>query len=248
MVKFCQNLLQVVSHFVDFFVDVANASFQARQVCPINAAWIARSKAAAESADRAIAAGHPLSQNQNPFLDFMKLNVELRCQGVNSQDVAAAPGQFVKFVSCSRDTAESFLELLNYRWWCMAKVVFDNRLRSFCFPLNVVRMVVNVFVEASLCSCSSQTDCKAEDQSVGEFCDCWFHLNSSFRIWVLPLSFSVVDLAGRWKVLSQEVCRQFLGIVLPCGLSCLLVAGYGFVWGLWRFRHGQAGLCGVSTK
>ena len=113
--KFCQNLLQVVPHFVDLFVDVSNASFQARQVCPIDASWSAGRKAAAESVDRAITAGHPLSQNQNSFLDVMELNVELRCHRVNSQDVAAAFGQFVQFMSSSSDSAESFLEVLNDR-------------------------------------------------------------------------------------------------------------------------------------
>ena len=98
-VKFCQNFLQVIPHLVDLFVDVADASFEACKVCPVDTSWCAGSKAAAESANGAVAAGCPFSKYQNPFLDFMKLNVELRGHGVNSQDVAAAFRHFVQFVS-----------------------------------------------------------------------------------------------------------------------------------------------------
>jgi hypothetical protein len=79
----------------------------------------------------------------------------------------------------------------------VSKVVFDDGVSAFGFLLDIVRMVIDVFVEAGLGGCSSQSDCNAEDQSVGDFCSCWFHLNVPSRIRVVPLSFSVCDLAGR---------------------------------------------------
>ena len=82
-----------------FFVDFTNASVQTRQVCSVDASWFARSKAATESANRAVATGHPLAKNKNPFLDFMELGVELRSHCVDRQYVAAAFGQFVQVVS-----------------------------------------------------------------------------------------------------------------------------------------------------
>jgi hypothetical protein len=94
----CQNFLQVFPHIVKLFVNVANASVQARQVCSVNASWFARSKAATESANGAVAAGHPLSKNQDPFLNFMELCIELRSHGIDRQDVAAAFGQFVQIM------------------------------------------------------------------------------------------------------------------------------------------------------
>jgi hypothetical protein len=94
-VECCQNFLQVSPHVVQFFVDVANASVQARQVCSVNASWFARSKAATESANGAVAAGYPFSKDKDPFLDFMELCIELRGHGVDRQDIAAALGQFV---------------------------------------------------------------------------------------------------------------------------------------------------------
>lgn len=94
-----QYFRQVISHVVKFFVDVTNASVQALQVRAVNASRFARSKAATESTDRAVASGCPFSKHQDSFFNFMKLNVELRSHRVNSHEIAAALGQFMEFMS-----------------------------------------------------------------------------------------------------------------------------------------------------
>jgi len=171
-----QYFLQVLPHVVKFFVDVTDAPVQASQICSVDSSWFARSKAATESADRAVAAGCPFLKHQNPFLNLMKLNVELRGHRVNRQDVAATFCEFVKFMSRLCNSVESFAEVLDDRWWCVSKVVFDDGVRTFGFTLDIMRMVIDVFVEASLGGYSGQSDCNAEDQSVSDFCFCSFHI------------------------------------------------------------------------
>jgi hypothetical protein len=167
---------------VKFFVDVTDASVQASQICSVDTSWFARSKATTESADGAVALGSPFLKHQNSLFNFMKLNVELRGHGVNRQDVAATPGQFVKFMSRLCNFAESFPEVLDDRRWSVSKVVFDDGVSTFGLTLDIMRMVIDVFVEASLGGCSMQSDCKSENQSVSDFCSCSFHIRipSSF--------------------------------------------------------------------
>lgn len=99
MVEGDQHFLQVFFHLAEFFVNVSDASVEACQIGSIDASWFAGRKAVAESSNGAVTAGSPFVQNKNSLFNFEELSFELGCHRVDGQDVAAAPRQFVQFVS-----------------------------------------------------------------------------------------------------------------------------------------------------